>query len=365
MPETLNGDIGAAVDRAATAVSGGTTATTEAPSTSTSTPAKQPTPAPSSSTPAGGSPSPAPAAASGSEAAPTTAGKTQAPATGATDEDGEIIQDQGWLNLDKRRTILSNARTKAQQQARETILEQELGLPKGVNLQSVRTHLQMLGSDAVAYHRQLGENLRRRGLLPPEGASTPPPTTVQTPPAAATPRPRPQPDLVFNDGRRAYSEEAQADLLEWQSEQLTAQFNRALEERLGPMQETHEIVQAEAVRNEAHAVAAATLEEASTWHRFGEFKKQIAELMVADRRVTVFSAYNRLLQAALKNENARVAEESRTATLDELSRRPGRDLVPGSPAATVVDPAARKRGGSLDDLLTDAVTRSIAKHSST
>lgn len=169
---------------------------------------------------------------------------------------------------------------------------------------------------------------------------------------------------MFSDGRRAYSEAAQAELMEWQREQLTAQFNRELDERFGPLQETHEHVQQEVMRNEARQVAQATLDECQHWHRFGEFRNKIAEMMIADKRVTVFSAYNRLLQSALKTETTRVKEQARTETLDELSRRPGQSLVPGSPASTIIDPASRKKGSSFDDTLTDAVSRAMAKHSS-
>lgn len=209
-------------------------------------------------------------------------------------------------------------------------------------------------SDIGEYHRQLTDALQRRGVLQaPE-----PPAPPAPPPAAYEPSPIPQPDLVFADGRRAFSAEGAAALVQWAIEGLRSEVAATMDERLSPLQQTHTQLRAQQIQQEAHETASSIITEASSWAHFDEFRTKIADMIHADGRHTVFSAYNRLLQEKLKTESARLKEQTRTETLQEIrSARTGApSIVPGqAPVA-----AQRKPSGNLDDLIGAAVSRAYA-----
>ncbi|HEV8208516.1 MAG TPA: hypothetical protein VGP77_00280 [Vicinamibacterales bacterium] len=269
------------------------------------------------------------------------------------DDDGPTLNSQDWLDLDKRRSILNGARTKER-----TKLLSSLGLRTETPLETLRPHLALMTSDVVEYHRQLTDSLQRRGLLP-AAAAPPAPVPDRADPAPPQPRAMPQPDLQFSDGRRAYSAEGAADLIDWATQNLRDEWDQMLAARLGPMESTHAAVRGAQMRAEANQVAADVIAEASTWAYFDDFRGQIADLMAQDKRVTVHSAYNRLLQERLKTEPAKIREQARQATLQEIrttTRNGGASIVPGQ--AIVAE--KRKGSGGLDDLFEQAVNRALA-----
>ncbi len=336
------GDIDAAVDKAVSTLSGSGNPPSPSGSPADVTPASTPT-APS------GVPATTPGPGVASVPAATPEGATTLPG----DDDGATLQSQDWLDLEKRRSILNGARTKERSK-----LLASLGLRDDTPVETLRPHLTLLMRDAVEYHRQLTDSLQRRGLLAAAAATPPtPPPPQRTAPAT---RPIPQPDLHFSDGRRAYSAEGAADLVDWATANMRDELDEMLAARLGPLEETNEVVRGEHMRAEAHQIAADVLAEASTWAYFDEFKSQIADLMTQDKRVTVHSAYNRLLQQKLKTEPAKIREQARIATLQDIRQaRPGGSvsIVPG--AAPVAE-KPRRGGGSLDDVFEQAVNRAIA-----
>ena len=337
----------AAIDRAASTLAGsGQPGSAEAAAPS------------ASSSSAAGSPPAAPAAGSGvTESAPAASTQGAPAATGPGDDDGDTLSSQDWLDLQKRREILNGARTRERAK-----LLKDLGLSTDAPLDQVRQHLSLMLTDLPEYHRQLTATLQARGVIPRPAASEPP-----TAPQAARPTraPMPQPDLVFSDGRRAYSAESAAALVDWVADGLRNEFGVLLDERLGPMQQTHQAMRAQQFQAEARQIADTVLAEASTWAYFSEFAPRIAEMMQADRRVTVQSAYNRLLQERLKTEPARLKEEARQATLRELqttTKTGSPSITPGRPVV-----AERRKGGSssLDDALDAAISRAVATVSAT
>lgn len=333
------GDMDAAVDRAVSELAGSGQPGSAEPASSSQPPSATVTPAAAPATGAGSAP------ASDESGTPATAAITPA------DDDGELLNSKDWLDLEKRKGILKGARTRE----RDAVLR-DLGLRPDVPLDQLRPHLSLLLSDAGEYHRQLTEALQRRGIL--AAPAVEPPTAPPAPEPPPQRRPLPQPDLLFADGRRAFSAEAAAELADWVAEGLRAEFAQVLDERLGPLQETDRALRADQIRLRAHETAAAVIGEASTWAYFDEFREQIADMMAADKRVTVHSAYNRLLQERLKTEPQRIKEQARQETLREIrSTRTGSpSIVPGqAPVA-----APRKSGGSLDDVFTQAVNRAFA-----
>lgn len=340
---------GDAVDRAVTDLSAGgdqPPATPAAPNTST-------TPPPSST--AAASPPAVPAAGSGTEPQPPTS--TQ-PATGAKDQgddDGETLNSKDWLSLEKRREILKGARDKQRR-----VMLQELGLKEETPLDALRPHLTLMMADPAEYYRQLGETLRARGVIPAEPAA---PQVQPPPPPPPQPRRPPQPDLVFADGRQAYSAEAAANLVDFAMAMLRGEFAQVLEDRLSPLQQTHEAVRTSQIRQQAYTVASEAINEASTWIHFEELRPKIAALMAADKRVTLQSAYNRLLQEKMKTEPAKIREETRLATLKEIQQAPhqAQGIVPRSGAA-ITNPNSRPK--TMDDVFGDAVSKALQQHAS-
>lgn len=335
------GDMDSAVDRAVETLAG------------SGTPSSPSTPAPSPSvsapvTPAGASAGP------GSGPTPATPSDSARAAIPPDDDDGSTLNSQDWLDLEKRRSILSGARTKERSK-----LLSSLGLRNETPLETLRPHLALMTSDVVEYHRQLTDSLQRRGLLRPAAAAPPAPAPERSEQPPPQPRAMPQPDLQFSDGRRAYSAEGAADLIDWATDNLRAEWDQMLAARLGPMESTHAAVRGAQMRAEANQVASDVISEASTWAYFEDFREEIANLMQQDKRVTVHSAYNRLLQERLKTEPAKIREQARQATLQEIrstTRNGGASIVPGQ--AIVAE--KRKGSGGLDDLFEQAVNRALA-----
>lgn len=337
------GDMDQAVDHAMSVLSG----------SGNPPPAEAPAPSSSNGLPSAPvTPARAPTTGPGLGSASDTSGSTVEATRPPEDDDGDTLAAPEWLDLEKRRTILKSARAKE----RATLLR-DLGLSPEMPIDRLRPHLSLMMRDIGEYHRQLTDALQRQGILqapPPPAPAAPAPS----PSAPATPEPIPQPDLVFADGRRAYSAEGAAALVQWAIEGLRSDVVAEMEERLSPLQQTHQQLRAQEIRRVAHDQAAGIMAEASTWAHFDEFREKIADMIQADKRHTVFSAYNRLLQEKLKTESARLKEQTRTETLQEIrSARPGApSIVPGqAPVA-----AQRKTGGTLDDLIGQAVTRAYA-----
>lgn len=323
MADSLSGDISAAIEKA--------TASPE-PSGSPS-----PSAAPSSA-PAAAPPSAPPARGSGSEPTPSAPRSAVAPTTRASepsDPSGKPVEPpaERWPS------ILENARTKARQEA-EAQFRELYGLSQGVDPVAVRAHLSALMADPVAYHRQLTDSLTRQGLMG----------------QPQQPAQRPAPDLRSEDGRAAYSAEALEQLLAWQQ----AQLDQKLSQILAPLQQTHQTVQVERMRQQAWSSAEAEVSEAKTWDGFEELRPQIHELMAADKRVTLWSAYNRLHQAQLKDRDEKIRRETRQATLTELQSRPNPSTV--TPAQPRLSGTPRSNGRGLNADLDDAIARAMAQH---
>jgi hypothetical protein len=233
---------------------------------------------------------------------------------------------------------LENARTKARQEA-EQAFRDRYGLSADYDPQAVRTHLEWLARDPVGYVRALDQQIQARGLAPP-----------------TVPAERPQPDMRAEDGTPVYSAPAMERLLAWQAQQIDQKLAQLIE----PLQATHQTVQAQQLRERAWSDATAEFEEAKTWDGFDELRPEIAKLMAADKRVTLWSAYNRLQQARLKTRDEQIRRDTRQATLAELQQAP----TPNTAVPSAVLPrASRAKAGSFEARLDEAVSAALAQHS--
>lgn len=288
-------------------------------------------------------PKSAPAVAAGSAAQPTTTGSSVAATTQPNGEDGEP-SDADWLNIEKRGRILQNARDKEKARV-EAALWEEVGYGKD-DYVALKPHLDYLAQDAVGYWKWLGNHLLNEGLIQPSNGNghgnghTPAATTSQ----------RPTPDLRAEDGRLAYSAEAVEQLLVHHGQDLMRQF----EDRIKPLDATRQELERQKIDVRADQHAKAFVANArENWEGFKDLEPQIHAAMKKDGRVTVESAYNRLLPAYLKDKRTRLESEIRQKTLDEIAAKPKAPTKNVAPSAASVG-THQSRRGSLDSRLDEA-----------
>ena len=337
MPD-LSSDISAAVDKAAAGT----------PAPTSSTPASPPPASPAKPSPS--TPAAAPVTLPGAPAVPAgTAGQapkprsTGAPTTEASGPSASAETPSGEPPRERWDAILENARSKAAAEARQAFA-QALGVAPDVEPNRLAPHIQALLRDPVAYYQALGTSLARAGALRAEPEH----------PAIEPPRP----DVRAEDGTMVYSAQAMEQLLNYQALQLRDYFEQKMTGELQPLQEMHAQVQQHQMRVQAHEAASADLSEAEQWADFQKYRPQIAEMMAADRRVTLWSAYNKLHQSDLKSRDQQLTEQARQSVLSELQHAPvSRDVKPG----TSTPSTTHKRGrGSFERDLDAAVTHAIS-----
>jgi len=254
-----------------------------------------------------------------------TAASSVEPTKQAGDADGDLVKnDADWLTLDKRRTILQNARKNEREVfARE--LSDQLGVP--ISDQNAIANFRAFISDPAGYVRTYGKHF---GLQVPE----------QTPQRQAQPQgqfERPKPRLSAEDGTPAYAA-PEVDALVGHLEQQIAQ----MQQMLNPIKQTHQELQRQRVHAEAFQTAQRDFDEMKSWEGFDDVMPRMLELMKADGRVTPDSAYRRAYQEVYR---PKLEEKVRKSVLDELKTSPAATPKGVSPTATAR--AAAKKPGAM------------------
>ena len=240
--------------------------------------------------------------------------------------------------------VLDNARSKE----RTRVLE-EYGIVDGYDPTEVRAHLSLVSADPLRYYNVLGQWLERQGMLkPPEPA---------TPPAAAEPVRLPEPLLRSTDGQEAYTAQQVLDVLQLFGENLRREWSGALQ----PLHDLQHHAAVEKMRTEARAFAGEAIREAKTWHKFDELTPRVKEIMEADKRTTLQSAYNRALQEHLKTATHQLKQETRRETLAEIQQASASNTVRPGVTASAASTARPPKGG-MDARIDRAI--SSALHSS-
>jgi hypothetical protein len=325
-----------------------------------STPGHESTPrtpaAKTSESPATASLPVAPASRSGSEPDSTTPAVPPSKATQPPASDDEILRDNtAWLTLEKRQTTLSNARTKAATEARAQLF-QELGIDgDGRRMAELAPHARLLLSDPVEYHRQLGESLRRDGLLreePPTHAPKPATTAART---AASPFALPEPRLQTPDGVGVYGTDEVKGIVE----NLLGHIDSILDERLQPHEKTRERMESERLWAEADRLAVNDIATAKSWPMFDQLSKRIGELMSEAVRnkqsLPIKDAYNAAYVEYSHREAPNTEATIRARLLEELNQQPAGDIArPNAPAVHAREP---RRARTLNEEIDRAVER--------
>lgn len=309
----------------------------------------------------------APAAGSVVEPASSDLQHTEGQPESAQGTDDEILANPDWLTPARRATILRNARTRER-----TDLLTKLGVHPDANFDIVRQHVVGVASDPVAYARQLIDSLRRQGRWQDSAPAQPnaQPSTTQH---ADDPRLRvptvfelPDPDLIADtaDGRKGlYTKETLGLIVNNLEAHMRSQIQRELDQRFAPIEEDREAERIANVRREAFSQAADAVSTAEkTWPEFKRFKEQIGrDLLAANQRgdysLTLESAYLRYYGPWATGEAARIADQSRRQTLQDIKNAPDpTTVVPGAAQARVPGPKA-KRG----DIFGNAVDKAVEK----
>jgi len=313
-------------------------------------------------------------------ASPDTASLPVSPASGSEDESGslqpaakdveptkqapaedEIVRDgNGWLTLEKRRTILSNARDKAATEERARLLT-TLGVPEGANLDAVSRHVSLLVRNEVEYYQHLGRSLRARGLLSDEAParSDPSQPTERRQAAAPSSFNLPEPTYRTADGAGIYSTDDMKTIVNTLIEHL----NGVVDSRVEPHSKVITEVETERAWLKADREAVHDIEQAKKWPHFDKLGKRVGQLMRAaaqrgDNGYTLKNAYNEAYVEWDVSEAPIREQTTRERLAAELNQQPAADIT--SPAAPVVRPGRGPR--SRDDMFTDAVDRAAKKH---
>lgn len=180
-----------------------------------------------------------------------------------------------------------------------------------------------------------------------------------TAPAAPTPAPpaapafeRPKPILTSEDGKAAYDAAAMDQYLN----HVFARIDQ-LETRFTPLDELQTRLQDAQIRSDARAYAEQRMSEVKKWDGFEELAPKIAQLMRADKRHSIESAYITLYHADYLPKSE---ERSRQKFLTELQNRPAAPKVPqetktrarsenrkGLTTREAIEGAAEKLGATL------------------
>lgn len=187
-------------------------------------------------------------------------------------------------------------------------------------VENLRAFDQRFNQDPIATYRWLGEQLAMRGYqVSPQQQAQPAPQQV------AQPDTLPGPDYQYRDEQGNVQQFYSAGQLQ----KVVSFLENKLTQRMAPL-EQH--IGSQQMHMRAQQEAQGILAEAETWPHFGEFKTDIWQEMANDRRISLETAYRRVVMPAIR-------ERERQALLAELREKPG---------ATTASPSAAQPQGSED-----------------
>lgn len=246
-------------------------------------------------------------------------------------DDESTLPQVGAIPVERVRAILQNARKKA---AAET--EGRYAWAKDVQPEQYAQHreiLNWLDNDPVAFYKFLDSQLKAH----PTYAQA-----LQPARPAAQADPEPKPDLQLADGTFTYSRDQFNKLFEWRERQL----EQRVTQKFAPLQDAFD---KQARLSSGMAKAQAAIDEARTWQGFNENIKDIYSLMKADKRVTLESAYRRVVVPKLAQSDKDKRESLRQEILQELKSKPAANTeTPGR--VTNAAPASYK-GKSTEEIM--------------
>jgi hypothetical protein len=257
--------------------------------------------------------------ASKADADPATKGDTSK-ATSKQTQKAPLEKDElpakGSIPVDRVRKILENARTKARAEV-ETELAWAKELPKDDAVEAVRVW-QYAEQNPVAFAKEILSRLQNHPQYRDEVAQIFEKPAAKEPAPKEEPaekeHPKPQPDVLLEDGRLLYSDAQMGKLLEWQSSQVESRLTK----RLKPFEEARK---QQDFNREVEEHAAAVITEVKTWAGMSdpENQKAVAEAM-RTRKLSVDAAYRAVVLPKITDTSA-IEKRVRAQVLAELKQK--------------------------------------------
>lgn len=258
--------------------------------------------------------------------------KTQSTAQ-ATTEQKAVTEDTGPIPLDRHKSILEKARQEYDGKLSKLSWAEKY---EATDVEGKLKLIKELDETPDLFYDRLGNALKSDQRYAQRFVTKD--TKVEE-----KPDPRPTPDKVLESGDLFYSVEQQQKLLDWQERQITKKF----EERYGSIREEHENKTA---FNQELNKQRAKLDEARTWDGFKENEVEIAKLLASDSRVTLASAYARVVPTKLKADKEQLEKDIRTRLIAEMNKKGG--SITGEKPATVVQAQEKNfKGMTTEEIL--------------
>lgn len=248
----------------------------------------------------------------------------------------------GSIPVPRVRKILENARTKARAEAEAKL--QEMSWAQSLDRSKVETAMQIAEyaeANPIEYLQVITSRLRSDPALAAEVDRIMVPRQPQAPVVQPEADPKPQPDVLLEDGRLVYSADQLAKVMEWQERKIDGKLNskfKPIEER----EQQHRLlttVEVEAKRK---------LAEVAQWPGMAEDenRKLVAKTM-AEKRVSVDDAYRMSVLPKLTDTKA-IEERVRKQVLADLKQKSRASTL--NPQATGADPTSYK-GKTIREIL--------------
>jgi hypothetical protein len=245
---------------------------------------------------------------------------------------------KGPIPLERHKAILDPLRKEAEELRAKYDKLKSFEQVDPADFENYKSAMELARTNPVEYLRRMEAAFRQNPQYAHLFQSQPQQTTQQPPQD-----PRPLPDVLLEDGSKVYSDAQMDKLLEWRDRQ--AEQKRQAER----------VAEAE-LHTRSRDNAVAQFSDFQSKPGFTENMKEIADLMESDGRVTLDSAYNRivvpkLLKAQEDLEKTARADE-RKKVLDELrNKAPAGDTAKPSGSQTT-EPKSYK-GMSTADIMAD------------
>lgn len=190
------------------------------------------------------------------------------------------------------------------------------------------------------------------------GSATPSAPTGAAPPAAdaaAELGARPEADVLLPNGSVGYSADTMAKLLAYESKQQETRFQKALDERFGPVGELLQDREASRIVADATRRQTAIVESArQKWPKFKESELQIRDYLTKNQTATLEEAYREVVVPTLQSDR----DKMRADLLKEINQRPAAAVR--APGQVTPNPSA---GGarSIEQVIAEATARAEGK----
>lgn len=255
--------------------------------------------------------------------------------------------NKGKLPVSRHQAILERARRK--HDADIKALNEKYAKYEDAEFQAKMSVTELAATDPDGYLARLYQLPQYRERIDRIIASRTAQPAAEPPAPAAQPKddPEPQPDYMFPDGSLGFSAAAQKQWQEWSQRKIAADYEKKLNERLGPVEAR---VKAEAERErqqqetaQNYATADDALSAAKTWPGFEEYAEDIRQETLKPKYdgMTAYKAlsmaYGAVVPSKLRLKEEQLKAQVKAETLKELNEksRAKRQAQPGTAPSVV------------------------------